>query len=210
MPGTDYIEFGNALQYTGSNGAEMSTYANVPMISEVGGVLLLGNPVTSEVSLMFNTGDWFDRKYQAWCAGSDFPAGHITKAAALLDTDTVFDPTSLTTQVTNAAAAASSASTAAAAATSAAAGKLGKADLVSISVPILLLGGFADRAITWNRPFSNTSYDLSYAMDASTIGRIVPTVVAGTKTTTGVTIRVTASLLAVSVLGVVHVLGIGA
>lgn len=184
MPSADYMEYANALQYTGSNGAEMATYVGVPIVTDAGGVLELGAP--GAVVLTFNTGDWYDKKYNAWWAAADFPARHVSKAAALQDT--IFDPTALNASVS---------------------AKLGKVDLVSISVPTLLLLATADRVITWNRPFSNTSYDLSYAMDASTIGRITCAPVAGTKTTTGITIRITASLLAVAVLGVVHVLAIG-
>lgn len=195
MPAQDYIQIAGALQYNGSNGVEMGAYVGVPIISDVGGVLTLGDPVSGSVSYVFNTGDWWDRAYNAWWPASDWAAAHITKAAALQDTDTVFDPTSINNSIS--------------ALTTAVNGKLGKVDLVSIAVPTLLLNATVDRPITWNRTFSNTSYDLSYAFDASTLGRITCAPVAGTKTTTGITIRISAGL-AVAVAGVVHVLGIGA
>lgn len=203
MPSAEYIETASALQYTGSNGAEMSAFANTPIVSESGGVLELGNPETMEVSTTFQTGDWYDKRYNSRSPAAIFPAMHISKAAALLDTNTVFDPTSLQNQInTNTTNIATNTTAITALQT-----KLGKADIVSISVPILILGGTADRPITWNRAFSNANYDLSYAFDASTIGRITCAPVAGTKTTTGITIRITAGL-AVSVLGVVHVFAI--
>lgn len=191
MPSADYIEFADALQYNGSNGAEMSAYVGVPIVTDAGGVLELGMP--DAVVLTFNTGDWYDKRYNAWWSAADFPARHLTKASALQDT--VFDPTSINNSISSL--------------TTTVNGKLGKVDLVSISVPILLLGATAERVIAWNRSFSNANYDLSYAFDASTIGRITCSVKAGTKTASGLTIVVTAGL-AVSVLGVVHVLGIGA
>lgn len=204
MPAADYIQIAGALQYTGSNGAEMSAYVGVPILSESSGVLTLGDPVHNTVSYVFQTGDWWDRAYNAWWPASDFPGAHITKAAALQDTDTVFNPAGLQSQITANTNNIATNTTAITALQT----KLGKADIVSISVPILILGGTADRPITWNRPFSNANYDLSYAFDASTIGRITCAPVAGTKTATGITIRITAGL-AVSVLGVVHVFGIG-
>lgn len=197
MPSVEVIRVRQAIQYTGGNGPEVSAFAGSGIVSDNGSVLQLGDPLTNWVAYTLNVGDWYESTDAVPWEGASFSARHITKAAALLDTNTVFDPTALNAQV--------AANTSA---ISALQGKLGKADIVSISVPILILGGTADRPITWNRPFSNASYDLSFAFDASTIGRITCSVVAGTKTTTGVTIRITAGL-AVSVLGVVHVFGIG-
>lgn len=82
----------------------------------------------------------------------------------------------------------------------------GTMDGVSVSVPLLLLGGSADRVITWNRPFPDASYKVSFMPDANTIGRITPVVKSGTKTATGLTVTISAGL-AVSVAGVLHVLG---
>lgn len=217
MATVDAIRFGRFLEYTGSNGAAMAASMSGSVMSESGGVLVVGDASGHYPMYTVYVGDrWNDRDGVLWPA-ADYAAQHITKAAALLDTNNDAAVAALQvsqatqdTAIASAAAAATAANTAAGNAVAAVAGKLGKADIVSIQVPILLLAGFADRAIVWNRPFSNTSYDLSYAFDASTIGRITCAPVAGTKTTTGITIRVTASLLAVSVLGVVHVLGIGA
>jgi len=217
MPAVDYVRIRKAVQYTGSNGAEVAAFAAIGIVSDNGSVLNLGDPVSGWIGWTLNAGDYFeDSDNRPWLQ-AEFSQRHITKDAALLDTNNNAAVAALNasqatqdTAIAAAASAASAASTAAGNAATAAAGKLGKVDLVSISVPILLLLGTADRAVVWNRPFSNTSYDLSYAFDASTIGRITCAPVAGTKTTTGITIRVTASLLAVSVLGVVHVLGIGA
>lgn len=197
MPTSEYMRVTWAIQYTGSNGPEVVSNMNgMQLISDVGGVLKVGDLAHNEVFFTFATGDWWDKSDQSYWAASEFPMQHITKAAALLDTNTVYDPTAVNASI--------------ASLTTAVGGKLAKVDLVSISVPVLLLNATADRVVTWNRPFNNTNYDLSYAFDASTIGRITCAPVAGTKTTTGVTIRITAGLLAVSVLGVVHVLGIGA
>lgn len=86
--------------------------------------------------------------------------------------------------------------------------KVGTMDAVSVSVPILLLGGSVDRVITWNRAFPDNTYKVSFLPDANTIGRITPAikVVNGTpvKSATGMTITVSAGL-AVSVAGVLHV-----
>jgi hypothetical protein len=217
MTTVPYLRRVPAVRYDGTNGVEVSTFANVPIVSDTGpgagpaSILQLGDPTASPpwVAYTFQVGDYFDSKDQAWWYGPDFESRHITEAAALLDTNNnaqvATNTANIATNTTNIA----TNTTAIAGLTSSLAGKLGKVDLVSISTPILLLGGTADRAIVWNRAFNNTSYDLSFAFDASTIGRITCSVVAGTKTTTGVTIRVSAAL-AVSVLGVVHVLGIGA
>ena len=210
MSTVDAIRFGRFLEYTGSNGAAMAAAMGGMVMAESGGVLTVGDAGGNYPLYTVNIGDrWNDREGALWPA-ADFAAQHITKDAALLDTNNNAAVAALQATQTTQAGQITTATSTANAASAAAAAKLGKADIVSISVPVLLLGGFADRPIVWNRPFSNANYDLSYALDASTIGRIVPSVVAGTKTATGVTIRVTASLLAVSVLGVVHVLGIGA
>ena len=84
--------------------------------------------------------------------------------------------------------------------------EVGTSDIVSISVPLLILGGTEERVVTWARPFPNANYKVSFAHDVNTLGRITATVKAGTKTTTGVTIRLSAAL-ALTVAGVVHVLG---
>lgn len=83
-----------------------------------------------------------------------------------------------------------------------------RSDIVSISTPTLVIGAFVDRVVTWARPFSNTDYELSFALDRNMIGNVTCAVVGGTKTTTAVTIRVTA-VLVVSVSGVIHVYGKG-
>lgn len=75
-----------------------------------------------------------------------------------------------------------------------------------MTVPLLLLGGSADRAVVWNRPFANANYKVSFAPDANTIGKITPVVKAGTKTASGLTVTISAAL-AITVAGVVHVLG---
>lgn len=217
MTTVNYLRRVPVVKYDGTNGAEVSAFANVPIVSDTGpgagpaSILQLGDPTATPpwVGLTFAVGDYFDSKDQAWWYGPDFESRHITEADALLDTNNNAQVAALNTSQGTQDTAIAAATAAAAAASTTANGKLAKVDLVSISVPILILGGTADRAIVWNRPFNNTSYDLSYAFDASTIGRITCSVVAGTKTTTGITIRVSAGL-AVSVLGVVHVLGIGA
>lgn len=210
MATVDAIRFGRFLEYTGSNGAEMAASMSGSVMSESGGVLVVGDASGHYPMYTVYVGDrWNDRDGVLWPA-ADYTAQHITKAAALLDTNNDAAVTALQASQATQDTAIASAAAAATAASTTAAGKLGKADIVSIQVPVLLLLGTVDRPIVWNRPFSNASYDLSYAFDASTIGRITCAPVAGTKTTTGITIRVTASLLAVSVLGVVHVLAIGA
>lgn len=216
MTTVNYLRRVPAVRYDGTNGAEVSAFANVPIVSDTGpgagpaSVLQLGDPgPPAWVAYTFHVGDYFDSKDQAWWLGSDFDSRHITEAAALLDTNNNAQVTTNTANIATNTTNIAGNTTAINNLSTALNGKLGKVDLVSISTPILLLGGTADRVVTWNRAFTNTSYDLSFAFDASTIGRITCTVVAGTKTTTGVTIRVSAGL-AVSVLGVVHVLGIGA
>lgn len=222
MPAVEVIRVRKAIKYTGSNGADVAAFAAVGIVSDTGTQLRLGDPGSGWVAYTLNVDDWFESTDGAQWEGAAFMERHVTKAEALLDTNNnaavaalqaeqITQNTAITNAATAAAAASTAAGTASAAAANAvtaAAGKLGKADIVSISVPILLLGGTADRPITWNRPFSNASYDLSYAFDASTIGRVTCAPVAGTKTATGITIRISAGL-AVSVLGVVHVLGIG-
>lgn len=83
---------------------------------------------------------------------------------------------------------------------------VGTSDISSISVPLLVLNGTAERVVTWARPFPDANYKVSFAHDVNTLGRITAAVKPGTKTTTGVTITLTAGL-AVTVAGVVHVLG---
>lgn len=210
MPAVEVIRVRKAIMYTGSNGTEVAAFANVGIVSDNGVQLKLGDPGSGWVGYTLNVNDWYESTDGAQWDGPSFMERHVTKTEALLDTNNNAAVAALQAEQITQNTAITAAGNAASAASAAAAGKLGKVDLVSISVPVLLLLGTADRVVTWNRPFSNTSYDLSYAFDASTIGRITCAPVAGTKTTTGVTIRVTASLLAVSVLGVVHVLGIGA
>lgn len=210
MATVDAIRFGRFLEYTGSNGAAMAAAMSGAVMSESNGVLIVGDASGHYPMYTVNVGDrWNDRDAVLWPA-ADYAAQHITKDAALLDTNNNAAVAALQASDTAQNAAITAATNTANAASTAVAGKIGKADIASISVPILLLGGFADRPITWARPFSNANYDLSYAFDASTLGRITCAPVSGTKTTTGITIRVTASLLAVSVLGVVHVMGVGA
>src|ERR1043165_3673385 len=72
--------------------------------------------------------------------------------------------------------------------------EVGTSDITSVQVPLLLLGGSADRVVTWSRPFPNANYKVSFALDANTIGRITPTVKAGTKTAAGLTVTITAGL----------------
>lgn len=83
---------------------------------------------------------------------------------------------------------------------------VGTMDAVSVSVPLLLLGGSVERAVVWNRPFPDTSYKVTFLPDANTLGKITPTVKSGTKTTSGLTVVIAAGL-AVSVAGVLHVVG---
>jgi hypothetical protein len=84
--------------------------------------------------------------------------------------------------------------------------EVGTSDIASVAVPVLVAGSTTERTVTWARPFPNANYKVSFAPDASTIGRITPTVKAGTKTATGLTVVLSAPL-AVSLAGVVHVLG---
>ncbi len=84
---------------------------------------------------------------------------------------------------------------------------VGTMDGVSVAVPILLLNASVDRVVTWNRPFADTSYKTSFLFGAGTLGRITCAVKAGTKTASGLTVTITAGLLAVTVADVVHVLG---
>lgn len=197
MPSTDIIRTKIAVQYNGSNVSEMLALTGGMLFSNVGGVLTIMDGSGTMVTCVMSPGDWWEIDYGYW-SQTDFNNNHITKAAALLDTNTVFDPTGLQSQITANANAITALQT----------GKLGKADIFSISVPILILGGTVDRVVTWNRAFTNANYDLSYAFDVNTVGRITCAPVAGTKTTTGVTIRISAGL-AVTVLGVVHVFGVG-
>lgn len=83
---------------------------------------------------------------------------------------------------------------------------VGTMDGVSVAVPILLLNASVDRVVTWNRPFTDTNYKVSFLNDVNTLGKITPVVKAGTKTTTGLTVTITAGL-ALTVAGVLHVLG---
>lgn len=210
MPVSDYIRLRKAIQYTGSNGAEISAFANTPIVLDNGVHLKLGDPGSGYVAFTMNVGDYYESTDGSAWQGSVFDSSFVTKASTLLDTDTVYNPTALTNRVAATEASVTGLTNSMNGLSNAANGKLSKVDLVSISVPLLLLLGTADRPIVWNRPFSDANYQLSYAFDASTIGRITCAPVAGTKTANGITIRVTASLLAVSVLGVVHVMGIGA
>lgn len=83
---------------------------------------------------------------------------------------------------------------------------VGTMDGVSVTVPLLLLGGSVDRVVTWNRAFPDTSYKVSFMPDANTLGRITAVVKSGTKTASGITVTISAGL-AVTVAGVLHVLG---
>lgn len=216
MATVDAIKYGQFIQYTGSSGAAFATAIGGQIVSEAGGVLSLGDPSTGTVMFVVNTGDWFNLREGSFWSDADFTAQHITKAAALLDTNTDSSAAVTALQASQATqgntisghtttigthtlqiAALQSAVTAIVPGTS---------DIVSVSVPLLLLGGSADRVVTWARPFANANYNVSFATDANTIGRITPTVLAGTKTATGLTVRITAGL-AVTVAGVVHVLG---
>lgn len=82
----------------------------------------------------------------------------------------------------------------------------GTSDIVSVAVPTLLLNASVDRVVTWARPFPDTSYKVSFAYDAGTLGRATAVVKSGTKTTTGLTVTISAGL-AVTLASVIHVLG---
>lgn len=83
---------------------------------------------------------------------------------------------------------------------------VGTMDAVSVAVPLLVLGASVERVVTWNRPFSNANYKVSFVPDANTIGKITPTIKANTKTATGLTVTISAGL-ALTVAGVLHVIG---
>jgi hypothetical protein len=82
----------------------------------------------------------------------------------------------------------------------------GTMDGVSVAVPLLLLGASVDRVVTWNRPFADANYKVSFLPDAGTLGRITPVVKSGTKTASGLTVTISAGL-AVTVAGALHVIG---
>jgi hypothetical protein len=85
--------------------------------------------------------------------------------------------------------------------------QVGTMDAVSVSVPILLLGASVERTIVWNRAFPDANYALTYLPDANTIGKINVAVKAGTvPTKSGLTITISAGL-ALTVAGVLHVMG---
>ncbi len=88
------------------------------------------------------------------------------------------------------------------------AGPAGLLDVKSIDVPILLLNGSVDRAITWpNGSLGTTAYRLAVAEDAALLGKVSYTEKAGTKTATGVTVTCRATT-AVVVAGAAHVFAV--
>ena len=98
MPAVEYIRSGPAMAYTGSNGAEMAAFVNAQIVSDTGTHLNLGNPETSEVTMSFGVGDFWDKTEGGIWMGADHNANHITKASALQDT--IFNPAGLQSQIT--------------------------------------------------------------------------------------------------------------
>lgn len=83
----------------------------------------------------------------------------------------------------------------------------GMTDGVSVSLPLLALGAVIERVVTWNRPFPNANYNVVFLPDTNVIGRVTPSVKAGTKTATGLTVVLTAGLVVNASGAVLHVLG---
>lgn len=226
MPDEKFVRFKHAIRYTGSNGPEVCAFGNMPLMSDNGSVLVVG--AGGVETFRMNAGDWYDSTEGSYFSNTEYFAHNIRLAETLKDTDSSAAVAALQSAVvtiqanqnTQGGQANNHASQIGAlqSAQNTQAGQItaltnalnakqtGTSDIVSIAVPILLLGGSADRVVTWARPFPDANYKISYAFGVNTLGRITPAVVAGTKTATGVTIRLSAGL-ALAVADVIHVLG---